>query len=117
MLFQAEREEPLGARERLLPDVIAGHEAQVRLCDFDVVTEDLVIADLQRAYAGPLPLSLLKLREEAPPARQPVAQLVEVRGKSRPDDPAPLEIRRRPVRDCALYVIDQIRARLKRRDE
>ena len=48
MLFQLQRKKAFGVRQCLLAYVIAGREFQVRFRDLDVITEDLVVADLER---------------------------------------------------------------------
>ena len=61
IFLQRGRDEPLAAGDRLLTVVVARHRVKIRLRDFDVVTEDAVVADLQRANPRPCALALLEL--------------------------------------------------------
>src|SRR5262245_5933983 len=79
MLFQFQREEAFGIRQSLLADVIAWRELQVRLRDLDVITEDLVVADLERPYSAAFALARLELSQKIfPPvstSRKPSSSL------------------------------------------
>ena len=57
VLLELRRDEALGVDQRLLAHVVGRDPVQVRLGDLDVVAEDLVVADLERADAGALPLA------------------------------------------------------------
>src|SRR5882672_5462737 len=110
MLFQLQREEAFGVRQCLFAYVISGRELQVRLRDLDVVTEDLVVADLERTYSAAFALARLELRQIIFPARQHAAQLVKLSGKARADDRAALYFRRRTFGDRPRDVIDDVLA-------
>ena len=45
-------DEPFAIRDRLFSDVIRGNLAEVRLRDFESVTKDLAVLDLQRGDTG-----------------------------------------------------------------
>jgi hypothetical protein len=64
---------------------------------FDVVAKDLVVADLERADARPLPFAALELGDEALARAADRAQVVELGVPAVLDDAAPR--RRRPVED------------------
>src|SRR5262245_42734026 len=108
MLFQLQREEAFGVRQRLFADVIAGGEFEVRLRDLDVITEDLIVADLERPYSAAFALARLELRQKIFPARQHVAQFVKLFGKARADDRASLYLRRRALGDGLRDVTDDV---------
>ena len=55
----------LGVDQGLLADVVVRHPVLLRLGDLDVVAEDLVVADLERADAGRLPLAGLEGQDVA----------------------------------------------------
>src|SRR5262245_12594699 len=108
MLFQLQREEAFGVRQCLLADVIDGGEPEVRLRNLDVVTEDLVVADLERPYSAAFALARLELRQKILPPRQNVAQLVKLFGEARADDRAAFYLRRRALGDGASDVTDDV---------
>ena len=66
VVLQLRRGEALGIDQRLFALVVGRREREVRLGDLDVVAEDRVIAHLQRADAGALPLALLDGRNRLP---------------------------------------------------
>ena len=76
--FQIGSDEALGVDQRLLADVVVRHLRQIRLRDFDVVAEDGVEADFQRADARPLPLASFDLDEDRLRVAGDVAELVEL---------------------------------------
>ncbi len=88
ILLELGREEPLGADERLLAHVIGRDLGQVGLGHLDVIAEDLVVADLERADAGPLALPLLQLGDEGLAGAADRAQVVELGVPAVLDDPA-----------------------------
>src|SRR5262245_7166229 len=108
MLFQLQREESLGVSQSLFAYVIAGRELEVRLRDLDVVTEDLVVADLERPYSAAFALARLELRQKIFPARQHAAQFVKLFGEARADDRPALYLRRRTLGDGASDVTDDV---------
>ena len=55
--------------QRLLADVVGRDLAEVGLGHLDVIAEDLVVADLERADPGPLPLPALEQGDEDFPER------------------------------------------------
>jgi hypothetical protein len=57
------RDEALGVGQRLLARVVGGDGGEIGGADFDVVAEDLVVADLERLDAGPLLLPPLEIGE------------------------------------------------------
>src|SRR5688572_23765476 len=58
------RDVALRVRERLLADVIRRSLGQVRFRDLDVVAEDRVVADLERADAGTFALARFDLEQD-----------------------------------------------------
>src|SRR5262249_40925816 len=97
MLFQFQREKAFGVRQRLFTDVIAGGELEIRLRDLDVVTEDLVVADLERPYSAAFALARLELRQKIFPPCQHAAQFVKLFGEARADDRPAINLRRRAL--------------------
>ena len=77
VLLQLGRGEALGIDQRLLALVVGRRQVQVGLRDFEVVAEDGVELDLQRADAGALALALLDLRDVLLAVAAEVAQFVE----------------------------------------
>ena len=67
----------LAVHERLLADVSVGDEVLERIRDLDIVAEDLVVADLQRADAGLFLLARLDVGEKPLAARQNLVQAVD----------------------------------------
>ena len=59
VVLQFRRGEAFGVHQGLFALVVRGRQCEVRLGDLDVITEDGVIAHLQRADAGALPLAVL----------------------------------------------------------
>src|SRR5262245_13345819 len=110
VLFQLQREEALGVRQSLFAYVIAGREFQVRLRDLYVITEDLVVTDLERSYSAAFALASLELRQKIFSARQNAAQFVELFGEVRADDGAALNLGRRALGDRACDVINNVLA-------
>ena len=53
VLLERRRRESLASGNRLLTQVVAGHQVQVGLRDLDVVAEDPIESDLERRDAGP----------------------------------------------------------------
>ena len=77
VFLQLRRGEALGVDQRLLAFVVGGRVVQIGLGDFQVVAEDAVELDLQRADAGALALALLDLRDVLLAVAAEVAQFVE----------------------------------------
>src|SRR5690606_17707157 len=73
--------------ERLSALEVRGDAVEVGPGDFQVVPEDLVETDLQRADTGPFALARLPPRNPVHGAVTDRAQLVELRIVPRPDDP------------------------------
>ena len=67
----------LAVHERLLADVRFGHKLLEGVRDLDIVAEDLVVADLQRADAGLFLLARLDVGEKPLAARQNLVQAVD----------------------------------------
>ena len=88
VLLELRGDEALAAGDRLLADVVGGHERQVRLADLDVVAEDAVEADLERRDAGARALALLDGGDRRAPAAADLAQLVELGVDAVADDAA-----------------------------
>ncbi len=63
VFLQLRRGKTFGIDQRLFAFVVGGRVVQVRLRDFDVVTENRVELNLQRADAGAQALALFNLRE------------------------------------------------------
>ena len=59
VLLHLRRDISLGVHERLSPDVLLRNLRDVGLADLDVVAEYLVVAHLERPYAGVIALLLL----------------------------------------------------------
>ena len=112
VLLELGREEALGVDQRLLAHVVGRDLGQVGLGHLDVVAEDLVVADLERADAGPLPLAALELGDEGLAGAADRAQVVELGVPAVLDDAAlgqeegrlvedgPVDERRRRRRRC-----------------
>src|SRR5437899_250630 len=83
VLFEFEREEALGVGERLLANVIARRQAQIWFGDLDVVAEDFVVADFERANASAFTLAHFKLGEEIAATSERLAQFIKLRRKPR----------------------------------
>src|SRR5439155_381353 len=63
VLLELRRHEPLRPGQGLAALVVDRHVLQMRACHFDVVAEDFVEADLERADPGALPLARLQPRD------------------------------------------------------
>jgi len=79
----------LGVGQGLASLVGVGNSIEVGLADLDVVAEYLVVADLQRADAGALPLGALDPGEQLFAAARQLALLVELTVPARPDGASP----------------------------
>ncbi len=79
VLLERGGDEPLAAGDRLLADVIGGHRMEIRPRDLDVVPEDAVVTDLQRADAGAPPLVILHLGDDLLARSADAGQLIELR--------------------------------------
>ena len=78
VLLERRRGESLAAGDRLLALVVGRHGVKVGLRDLDVVAEDAVEADLQRADAGARALAVLHLGDDLPARAADRLQLVEL---------------------------------------
>ena len=76
--FECGCDVPLAAGEGLLADVLLGQRRGVGVADLDVVAEDPVESDLQRADAGAPPLCRLETRDPVAGAARCVGDRVEV---------------------------------------
>src|SRR5947209_20262760 len=101
MLFEFERDEAFGIGERLFARVAFGDEMQVRLGHFDVVPEDLVVADAQTLNACPRTLALLHLRKISLAAPQQFAQTIKLFRKTRTNDVDALRAARQLFAQCS----------------
>src|SRR5262245_19999069 len=117
VLFKLQCEEAFGVRQSLFTYVIAGRELQVRLRDLDVITEDLVIADLERLYPAASAFARFELRQKVFSPAQHAAQRVKLPGKSRADDGAALYLGRWPLSNRARDIIDDVLAIFQSPDE
>src|SRR5262249_16188733 len=108
MLFQLQREESFGVSQSLFADVIAGRELEVRLRHLDLLTANLLLADIERPYSAAFALPRLELRQKIFPARQHAAQFVKLLGEARADDRPALYFRRRALGDGAGDVSDDV---------
>ncbi len=79
VLLQRRGDEALAAGNRLLANVVGGRRMQVRFRDFDEVAEDAVVANLQRADAGPLALGGFHLSDDLLAGSADGAKLIELR--------------------------------------
>ena len=87
----------LGVGERLLAHVVGRHAVEVGARDLEVVAEDAVVADLERADAGALALAHLDLQDLALAALGEREQLVELGGEAAAHEAAVAPLRRRIV--------------------
>ena len=88
VVFQLRRGEALGVDQSLLALIVGGGQVLVGLGDFDVVTEDVVEADLQRLDAGAGAFASLDLRDDLAAIAAEIAQLVEIGVEARADGAA-----------------------------
>ena len=107
-LLQLGRHEALGIRQRLLARVVGGNGLQVRRADLDVVTEDLVVADLKRFDAGPFLLAALEIGEPFLAFDRSGAKFLERRVVAGADEAAFLQQNGRIVRERARIKIGQL---------
>jgi len=84
-LFQLGCGETLGVHQSLLALVVGRSQMLVGFRNLDVVTEDIVEADLERRDAGAGALALLDLDQVGAAVLGDVAQLVQLRIKTRAD--------------------------------
>ncbi len=75
--LQFGRGEALGVHQSLFALVIGRRQMHIRLGDFQIIAEDVVEADLERADAGAGPLALLDLGEVGFAVARNIAQLIE----------------------------------------
>ena len=99
MLLQLLRVEPLRVGERLPADVIGGHAGAVRVGNFNVVAEDLVVADFEAGNAGSLALAALQPRDVGARVLRRPPRLVHLRRVALADDPALPQLALRIVND------------------
>ena len=85
-VLQLGSHEPFGIDERLLAGVVSRHTVKIGLCNLDIVSIDLIVANLQRFNAGSFPFT--NLEGSNPPFAffTHLAQLVNVRIESFFDD-------------------------------
>src|SRR5215813_8656517 len=110
VLFKLQCKEAFGVRQSLFADVIPGRELQIGPRNLNVITEDLVVTDLERLYPAASALARFELRQKVFTARQHATQLVKLSGKARADDGAALDVRRRALGDRARDVINDVLA-------
>ena len=67
----------LGGGKGLAPLIVAGNLRGVRVGDFDVIPEDLVVSDFERRNSAPVPLPLLDRRDVLLPAVAEAAAFVQ----------------------------------------
>ena len=91
-LFQARRDEALGIRHGLLALVVVGDQRELRLGDFDEVSEDVVELDLERIDAGAFSFRLLELGDPFLAVARGVAERVEFGGEAVADDASVLGV-------------------------
>ena len=107
-LLQLRRHEALGAGEGLLALVVLGDPIQVRTGDLQVVSEDLVVADLQGPDARSPPFPLLQRSDPFHGPRPQASQLVQL-GRIPGSDDAPIgQGGRRFGRDRPLHEIPEV---------
>src|SRR5204863_1076024 len=63
VLLERRRDEALAVGDRLSALIVRRHRVEIGLRDFDVIPEDFVEADLERADACPLSLRRLDVRD------------------------------------------------------
>src|SRR5258708_26197961 len=85
----------LGARQSLLSHVVTWKRYRIGVADLDVVTEDLVEADLQRADSRPASLRRFETADPLASASRGLGDAVELRVEPRPDRAAIATHRRR----------------------
>src|SRR5207237_7237106 len=95
VLLELAGSEALGIDQRLLALVVGGRQMLIGFGDLDVIAEDGVEFDLERANAGALPLPLLDGQNVLPGVVAQVAQLVEATIDTRGDDSAIAKAERR----------------------
>jgi hypothetical protein len=101
-----------GVTKRSPPVIVAGDELQVRLRDLDVVAEDLVVADLERADAGARALARLELGDPALAVVAKRAKLVDLGRVAGADEIALPRARGRRVDERAADEIRELRKRI-----
>src|SRR4029077_7289079 len=85
IFLQFGRSEALRAHQRLLALIVLRSEMQIRSRNLDVVTKDRIELNLQRSYAGPLPLTLFHLRQHLLAVATQVAEFVKLAIHARSD--------------------------------
>ena len=84
-------------KQRLLTLVVGGREVQVRLRNLNVVTEDIVVADLQRSDSRALAFAGFDLGDVLPAVLAKVAEFVEFRVVPRANGCCVAEVYRRRI--------------------
>ena len=91
ILFQLFGDIPLGVGQRLLADPRLGNLVLVRVADFDIITEDIVVAYFQR-NSRRLALPLLNTVQEILAMQSDAAQIVQFGVHAVGDNAAPLNL-------------------------
>jgi hypothetical protein len=99
VLLQFLGDKPLGVRQSLPAQVPGGDQREIGLGHLDIISENPVVADLERGNARGQPFAAFQFRDPFFPVRGHVAQTVQVRVEPRPDQTAFLERGGRVVLD------------------
>jgi hypothetical protein len=100
--------EAFRADQRLLALVVSGRALGVGFGDFDVVAEDLVVADLERGDAGALALRGFQTRDDAARVEGQRAHLVDLQVEAGADGVAVARIDRRLIADGGVDLRRQV---------
>ena len=105
ILFQLFGDIPLGVGQRLLADPRLGNLVLVRVADFDIITEDIVVAYLQAGNLRQLTLALLYLQQIILTGVGYLAQLVQLGTNTGLDDTALINQQRRVIVYLPVYAV------------
>ena len=72
------RDISFGVDKRLLANVISGNAARATFADFDIVAENAIVADLERANSGARFFFLLKILQKSAVIGGKAAQIVQI---------------------------------------
>ena len=112
VLLEFRRDIAFGSGQRLLAYPRLRHLVLVGIAHFDVVTEHVVEADLQRRDAGRFALALLDTGENLFTVRRDVTQVVQLDVDARSDDAPLLDLVRRIGIDLPLDPVAHLQAQV-----
>ncbi|OPZ83414.1 MAG: hypothetical protein BWY75_03057 [bacterium ADurb.Bin425] len=78
VFFQIWSDIALGIGERLLANIVIGHQSRIGIGYFDIITKSLVEVDFEALDAGPLLLSFLEVFYPLPTATEQVSNFVQL---------------------------------------